>query len=431
MNHNQDQDQEEEAAVAPEAPPAAQVNFALAPALIYSVSIIDYTTAAGAKVYRSAVEPLATKFDCQAENLKVFLNELNDRSTVTGWYDILLVPPDAQSEDIMDVLDLTTSYGQLSLEQVRAHAATYIHRQVRAAQDSMQLYQCLANSLTKEGTAKVMLRKEEYTVRGILSGTCLLKVIISASYIDTNATTTFIRGRLSSLDTYMKSVDSDIEKFNQYVKSQLDSLNARGQTTQDLLANLFKGYEEASDNTFRAYISKKQDDYHDGVEIASDHLMQLALNKYRTLVEGGKWNAPTEADEKIIALEAQLKKLGKGASTGTGKDTPKRKAQGTGKPNKKQARRRNDNRPAWMFEPPKQGEPEKKTVDHKIYNWCPKHEAWGIHAPGDCEGKGLNKFAGKPNLKNKKPGNKPDYKTLKLNKALASVIKQEDEEDDE
>lgn len=411
------------------APAQNATPFALAPALIYSVSIIDYTTAAGAKVYRAAVEPLATKFDCQAENLKVFLNEVNDRATITGWYDILLVPPDVLSEDIMAVVDLTTAYGQLSLEQVRAHAATYIHREVRAAQDSMQLYQCLTSSLTKEGKAKVMLRKAEYTVRGIPSGTCLLKVIISASYIDTNATTTFIRGRLSSLDTYMKSVDSDIEKFNQYVKSQLDSLNARGQTTQDLLANLFKGYEEASDNTFRAYISKKQDDYHDGVEIASDHLMQLALNKYRTLVEGGKWNAPTEADEKIIALEAQLKKMStKNASTG--KVTPGRKAQGTGKPNKKQAKSRYD-RPAWMFEPPKQGEPSTKTANEKQYHWCPKHEAWGIHKPSECEGKGFNRVKKTQFNNNKKPGNKPDYKALKLSKALASVIKQDDEEDDE
>jgi hypothetical protein len=114
-----------------------------------------------------------------------------------------------------------------------------------------------------------------------------------------------------------ENVDSDIKKFNQYVKSQLDSLNARGQTTQDLLANLFKGYDEASDSTFRAYVAKKQDEYHDGVEIEPNHLMQLALYKYQTLLEGGKWNAPTKADEKIIALEAQLKKLG---SKGTAKN---------------------------------------------------------------------------------------------------------------
>jgi hypothetical protein len=137
MNPLQEGDLEEEA---PEAPAQIATPFALAPALIYSVSIIDYTTAAGANVYRAAVEPLATKFDCQAENLKVFLNEVNNRTTITGWYDILLVPPDVHLEDIMAVIDLTTSYGQLSLEQVRAHAATYVHREVRAAQDSMQLY---------------------------------------------------------------------------------------------------------------------------------------------------------------------------------------------------------------------------------------------------------------------------------------------------
>jgi hypothetical protein len=407
-----------------EEPAQIVVPFALAPALV-DAEIINYSTSAGAKLYKSATESLATTFDCQPANLKVFLTDLKDRAMITGWQNILDIPAILLEPTVLT--DLTTLYGQLSLEQVRAHALTYVTAQNRAAQNSMQLYQCLMASLSKEGKAKIMLRQKEYTVGAHPSGTSLLKVIISASCIDTNATTTYIRGRLSSLDTYMKSVDSDVEKFNEHVKNLMDSLNARGQTTQDLLANLFKGYDEASDNTFRAYVSKKQDDYHDGVEIAPDQLMQLALNKYRTLVEGGKWNAPTEADEKIIALEAQLKKLGgKGAS----KDPPKRKSQGRNQPNKKQARPK-DNRPAWMFLAPKQGEPTAKTVNDKVYNWCPKHEAWGIHLPADCEGKGINKPGGKPKFDNKKPGRKTDYKALKLSKALATVIKQEDEEDDE
>ena len=401
------------------------IPFALAPALV-DAEIINYSTSAGAKLYKAAVEPLSTTFNCQPDNLKVFLTDLKDRAMITGWFNILDIPANVQEPNILT--DLTTLYGQLSLDQVRAHATTYVNLQSRKAQDSMQLYQCLMASLSKEGKAKVMLRKPEYTVGTHVSGACLLKVVISVSCIDTNATTTFIRGRLSSLDTYMKSVDSDVEKFNEHVKNQMDSLNARGQTTQDLLANLFKGYDETSDNTFRAYISKKQDDYHDGVEIAPEHLLQLALNKYRTSVEGGKWNAPTEADEKIIALEAQLKKLG--GTKVAGKNQPKRKSQGNNRPNKKQARPRND-RPAWMFVAPKQGEPEEKIVDKKDYHWCTKHEAWGRHLPNKCEGKGLNKPGGKPNFNNRKQGPKPDYKALKLSKALASVIKQEDDEDDE
>jgi hypothetical protein len=373
------------------------IPFALAPALA-DAAIINYSTSAGAKLYKSAVKPLATKFDCQPATLKVILMDLKDCAMITGWFNILDIPAKCPRTD-----DPHGPHHHVWTVVLGAGPRTCgdLHR-CRESQGS-RLHAALP----------------------VPHG--LLKVVISASCIDTNATTTFIRGRLNFLDTYMKSVDSDVEKFNEHVKNQMDSLNARGQTTQDLLANLFKGYEAALDNTFRAYISKKQDDYHDGVEIAPDHLMQLALNKYRTLVEGGKWNAPTKADEKIIALEAQLKKLG---GKNTSKDAPKQKAQGSGKPNKKQARPRGD-RPAWMIEPPKQGEPNTKTVSNKHYNWCPKHEAWGIHTPAECEGKGINKVGGKPRFNNKKSGNKPDYKALKLSKALASVIKQEDEDDDE
>ena len=83
------------------------------------------------------------------------------------------------------------------------------------------------------------------------------------------------------MDTYIKTVDSDIEKFNNYVKSLLRDLEARGETTQDLLSNLFKGYKAASDEKFVKYIQSKEDDYDDGdATITATHLMEIALNKY-------------------------------------------------------------------------------------------------------------------------------------------------------
>jgi len=36
-------------------------------------------------------------------------------------------------------------------------------------------------------------------------------------------------------------------KFNEHVKDLMDSLYARGQTTEDLLANLFKAYKAVKD----------------------------------------------------------------------------------------------------------------------------------------------------------------------------------------
>lgn len=110
------------------------------------------------------------------------------------------------------------------------------------------------NSLSIEGTQKASIWKEKYTVSGVPSGTALLKVIIRESSIDKNATSRHIRQKLSSLDTYLPSIGHDISKMNCYVKDLIRQLNARGETTTDLLIKLFKGYNASSDGDFVRYI---------------------------------------------------------------------------------------------------------------------------------------------------------------------------------
>ena len=172
------------------------------------------------------------------------------------------------------------------------------------------LYLCLFASLTSAATKKVMIWSDQYMIdvgRGTKysSGVALLKVIIRESHLDTNATTNSIRTKLSSLDTYITTVNSDIGRFNQYVKLLIQSLTARNQGTSDLLINLFKGYSAVSDETFRAWLARKQDDHEEGEELTPDMLMMAAKNKHDNMVEKGIWNAPT-AEEKIVALEAKL-----------------------------------------------------------------------------------------------------------------------------
>ncbi len=76
-----------------------------------------------------------------------------------------------------------------------------------------------------------MIWKDDYTIDEYKSGNLLLKVIIRESHIDTNATTSNIRTKLSSLDTYIHTIGQDITKFNGYVKLLIDSLQARGLKT--------------------------------------------------------------------------------------------------------------------------------------------------------------------------------------------------------
>jgi len=43
-----------------------------------------------------------------------------------------------------------------------------------------------------------------------------------------------------------------------YVKDLIDLLTARGETTQDLLANVFKAYKAVNDQDFATYISQEE-----------------------------------------------------------------------------------------------------------------------------------------------------------------------------
>jgi hypothetical protein len=72
---------------------------------------------------------------------------------------------------------------------------------IRPAQDDWMLYQFLMNSISKEGKDKITIWKNQYMVNGYCSGNLLLKIIVRASYLNTNTMTANIRKKLSSLDT--------------------------------------------------------------------------------------------------------------------------------------------------------------------------------------------------------------------------------------
>ena len=130
---------------------------------------------------------------------------------------------------------------------------------------------------------KVMVWEDQYKINGKPSGNLLLKIIIRESHLDSNATTTSIRNQLSSLDIFITTGGCDITKFNSHVLLLLEGLASRGQTTHDLLSNLFNGYTAASDNTFTKYNERKQEEYEEGTDIQPIALMSLADNKYKAL----------------------------------------------------------------------------------------------------------------------------------------------------
>lgn len=402
---------------------AAQVDFALTPGRFHSDKVIDYSTEAGRKLYKGATDPLKSLHDLSAENLRDFLTLLEQRAKIYDWVDILEIP----DEENGTFINMLKQHGSISLKTVREHAKTYVNNESRAAQDSQQLADCILNSITVEARNSVTLCEDEYTIGEVVSGTCLLKVVVRESHIDTNATTRIIREELTKLDSYMVSIDSDILKFNEHVKDLLKKLKARGAITHDLLANLFKAYKATSDKEFVKYINQKKNDYDEGNSISPIKLMLLAANKYKTMKQDEEWNAPSVEQEQIIALRAQVDKLKKTTKANKTKLEDKQETEDVPRKSTNKTKRR-DKRPSWMFVAPKQGEPAQKKVKGKDWHWCKKHKAWGRHLPSECKGKGYfptNKrvhFEEGTSDKNTSTSNKK----LKIANALSSVLEDED-----
>ena len=71
----------------------------------------------------------------------------------------------------------------------------------------------------------------------------------------------------------MSLVNSNIELFNLRVKNDVEGLRARGETVDDLIMKLFKGYKTATYSKFVTYIETKEKSYLDGGPLDSTKLM--------------------------------------------------------------------------------------------------------------------------------------------------------------
>ena len=371
---------------APNLPPPEPI-FALSPALA-TRGIIDYNSRTGERIYTSATKELdATKYDGEAQGLMPFLELLEERTTNFGWDKSIMLIPMRNG----DSKNLLMEYGTITLEQIREHEESYIATQSRNAQDANLLYECIMTSISSECKAKLTIWKCEYRCMNLPSGNLLLKVLIRECHLDTNATVGGIRNRLSALDTYLPTVGYNITKFNMYVKNLVDQLRARGEYTNDLLINLFKGYLSATDKSFTTYIEKKLEAYEEGQDMSADQLMLWARNKYDLLLDKGTWNAPTEQEEKIIALQAQVKEMAKKLSEKKSSQPTKNKSSkssSTATDKKKKSKR--IEKPAWFTEKPADVT-KKVTWNNREWNWCGKDtggkcESYVIHKPSECKG---------------------------------------------
>jgi hypothetical protein len=189
----------------------------------------------------------------------------------------------------------------------------------------------------------------------------------------------------------------------------MSQLLAQGQTVDNPIAKLFDAYLATPNHTFRQYISKKQDDYHDGNlghEFTYESLMAQATAKFTYLTTRKIWGAKLPDEECLIAMIAYLKgKLelapaldAKGKKEGTKEVKDALKTKNKKNTSNKTYQKKEE---AWKRLPPKDGEPTTKDIGGKKYQWCVHHMVWGIHSAQECCLGASRKDAAKQGKENK------------------------------
>ena len=380
---------------APLAPPA----FALGPGHSHAVLNFDdpNTGATATKLYSKAILLLEGKFDGEADNLAVFLASVRDRAHHFNWQWLITVPIDDGT-----TRNLLTHYGQVSLENTRPHAMTYVNMSTRDAQDDDMFYYFLADSLMNDFRTTVLLYTDIYTVASVASA--LLKQIIILTRVDNPASTMHIREMLIESKSKLLLLKGNITEFNQWLRKQMGRLHAHEQEAVDLLYYLWKAYKAAPDDEFVVYIKDLKSQCDDGrATFTVEDLMVWAENKYEAqlLDEENTWGKPMEDQEKIVVMTAEINSLKKAhGSTATPKPT-KQKASGKTQANKKaqpkktkEQKKKTNKKWAWKSKPPKDTDGKEnnafiKTFEGKKYYWCLHHNngagMWTLHHPNNCE----------------------------------------------
>lgn len=419
---------------------AAAGAFALTPAQVAPDNIIDYSTSEGKKLWNSATAALDDKFDADAKNINIFTEQVMKRATNAGWTtgngNIISIP-DVNGNN----RNLIQEYGRLTMEEIRTYVQTYsapaaagaAAPENRRRQNDYQFYVFLSDSLGQEGQLKVLAEAESYTIGNTPSGSLFFKLLMQKAIVDTRATASHLRENLTNLDSYISTVDSNIQLFNQYVKVNKEGLKARGESTDDLMINLFKGYGNAGDREFVQYIKLKKDQYDEGADIDADKLMQLALNKYENLIAEDKWKAMSPEQEQLVALNAEFEKLkdenlklSRSIKKKNKKDAPKKAEKKSKKGNKNKQRQNADME--WKKKPPRDGESHTKTVSNKTYYWCPAHMAWTIHKPAECR---LNQERDSNQSNNNGNSHEGNPRRNALNQAMTAIMNNLDSDEEE
>jgi len=290
---------------------------------------------------------------------------------------------------------LTTHYAELSIAQVREAAQQIQDEGQRKAQNSRMMFYCFVASITQEVMDKVILKKNLYTLqargKSVQDGICFLKVIIDSYYANTRTTTVEIRKQLANLPAYMQNVArGDVTKLCQHARTLNAELEAAGEKTLDLVANLLAGLEKAPDVNFQRWLANKRDRWvmkeidwrEDGTDLMDD-AESFYLNLKNSKVWGHK---PSKESIHALQATAETDESPTSAHTEAINTLASELRAFTAQMSEKQKR---EEKYKWKLVPPKDGESTTKRVlidgERKKYHWCVHHKAWTLHTPAECK----------------------------------------------
>jgi hypothetical protein len=269
------------------------------------VQPLDFSQRNDITVFKNGCAALeGDKYD--GTKLKLFLTKLQSKagqfnSNALG---ILTYGPRA--------LNLLTQYGEITMAQVRAQAEIYQPLLDRRCQNSAMMFQCINASISTEVLAKVSTDPTHYHIQlpavpaqgnqpavpaeEVEDGPCFLKAIIDNTYANMATNVALAHRNLANLRECIKNVpEYNIITFHQYIKEQLQELEAANETTTDLLVNLFAAYREIPDKQFKGYVQPIQDQHYNGRQPQNPNritLMTIIKNYYKGMVKDGIWMKP-------------------------------------------------------------------------------------------------------------------------------------------
>jgi hypothetical protein len=364
---------------------AAVVQYARNPVRRTQNDILDYTLKKDIDLYTKGTEKLeGDLYDGDRANPPTFLKQFGAKAKQYNWMRILTFGQGATAKNLIK------HYGEITKAEVQAAAVTYLGTDYRRDQDSDMMYNCLRKSVSNAVFAKVATEPEHYTYTvqnqadPLEDGPSFLKAIIDHTYTNTLSNTAVAQENLSSLPEYMATLqDSNITEFNDYVKKQLEALAAGGDTTSDLVINLFKGYAKAKDKDFKTWVKQKKGEWFDCTFAINPNgldLMELTENHYKDAVKTKEWMKLDDDQQLKLALQTKIKAVKATARQQMKRNDPK---------SKKKGKHRDKKQPgtsewAWKKQELKQGESHIKNYSGKTYHWCPYHELWSLHKKDEC-----------------------------------------------